>query len=311
MRVFVTGGSGLVGSRLIRALSKRRDEVVLLTRRPEAVQPTLGSSCLIVAGDPTQTGPWMEAVDNCDAVVNLTGENLFTQRWNDAFKQRLRSSRVLSTHNVVQALARKPRTAAGAPRVLVNASAIGYYGPHGDEELTEDSPAGEDFLARLCVDWEQAARKAEEQGIRVAIVRIGVVLDQSGGALAKLLTPFKMGAGGPVASGKQWLSWIHHEDLVGILMLALSNAGARGPLNGTAPQPVTNRDFAKALGRALSKPSFMPTPGFALKMMLGEVADLLTTGQRVLPRRAQALGYTFRFPDIDTALQDMLHGTPA
>jgi uncharacterized protein (TIGR01777 family) len=311
MRVFVTGGSGLVGSRLIRALSKRRDEVVLLTRRPEAVQPTLGSSCVIVAGDPTQTGPWMDAVDNCDAVVNLTGENLFNERWGDAFKQRLRASRVLSTHNIVQALARKPRTASGVPRVLVNGSAIGYYGPRGDEELTEDSPPGNDFLARLCVDWEQPALAAEKQGIRVAVVRTGVVLDKAGGALAKMLTPFKMGAGGPVASGKQWVSWIHHEDLVGILRLALDNAGARGPLNGTAPQPVTNRDFATALGRALSKPSFMPTPAFALKMMLGEVADVLTTGQRVVPRKAQALGYAFRFPELDAALQDVLHGTTA
>jgi uncharacterized protein (TIGR01777 family) len=307
MRVFVTGGSGVVGSRLIRTLNRRGNDVVLLTRRPEVVQPALGSVCLIVAGDPTQTGPWMEAVDNCDAVVNLTGENLFSQRWNDAFKQRLRASRVLSTHNVVLALARKPRTAGGTPRVLVNASAIGYYGPRGDEELTEESPAGSDFLARMCVDWEQAARAAEAHGIRTAIVRIGVVLDRTGVALSNILPVFKMGAGGPVGSGKQWMSWVHPQDLVNILLLALDNPGARGPINGTAPQPVTNKEFAKALGAALSKPSFMPAPAFALKLRFGEVADVLTTGQRVLPRKAQALGYTFLFPEIHGALQDALH----
>jgi uncharacterized protein (TIGR01777 family) len=311
MRVFVAGGSGMVGSRLVRALAKRPDEVVLLTRRPEVVRQSLGSACQVVAGDPTQAGPWMEAVEGCDAVVNLTGENVFNRRWSAAFKQLLRDSRIRSTENVVEALARRPRTAAGTPKVLVNASAIGYYGPHGDEELTEDSPPGDDFLARLCVDWEQAARRAEGQGVRVAIVRVGVVLGRDAGPVAKLLLPFKMGTGGPVGSGRQWLSWIHHADIVGILLLALDNAAARGPVNGTAPQPVTNRDFGKAFGRALHRPAFLPTPGFALRLMLGEVAELLTAGQRVLPRRAQALGYTFQFPDIDSALRDVLEEAAA
>jgi uncharacterized protein (TIGR01777 family) len=308
MRIFVAGGSGLVGTRLIRALSQRGDEVVLLTRRPEAVQETFGPSAQVVSGDPTQPGPWMESVDGCDAVVNLAGENLFARRWNEAFKQLLHDSRVRSTETIVQALARQPRTAAGAAKVLVNASAIGYYGPHGDEELTEESPAGDDFLARLCVDWEQAARKAEGHGVRVVLSRTGVVLDPEGGPLAMLLPIFKMGLGGPVASGNQWMSWIHYQDLVGIILLALDKVGAAGPINGTAPQPVTNRDFARALGGALGRPAFLPTPGFALQVRFGEVAEVLTTGQRVLPQRALALGYTFRFPDLPAALDNLLHG---
>ncbi|HJT79139.1 MAG TPA: NAD-dependent epimerase/dehydratase family protein, partial [Gemmataceae bacterium] len=206
MRVFVTGGSGLIGTRLIRALHQRGDGVVLLTRRPDAVRPVLGPLCTLVAGDPMKPGPWTEAVDDCDAVVNLAGENIFARRWNAEFKQALMDSRVRTTENVVQALARRPHTTAGAPKVLVNASAVGYYGPHGDEELTEDSPPGDDFLARICVAWEAAALEAEADGVRVSLVRIGVVLAKEGGPLAKLLTPFRLGGGGPVGSGKQWMS---------------------------------------------------------------------------------------------------------
>jgi uncharacterized protein (TIGR01777 family) len=307
MRVFVAGGSGMVGSRLVRALHERGDQVVLLTRRPEAVRESLGPACTVAAGDPVQPGPWADAVGDCDAVVNLTGESLFNRRWNDAFKTLLRDSRILSTQHVVQALARQPRTPAGAPKVLVNASATGYYGPHGDEELTEESPPGDDFLARLCVDWERAARAAEPHGIRVAVVRIGVVLSKDAVPIRKLLTPFKLGVGGPVGSGRQWFSWVHHADIVGILLLALDNPSPSGPVNGTAPQPVTNRDFARALGRALHRPAFLPTPGFALKLGLGEVAEVLTAGQRVLPAKALALGYKFKFPDIEAALADVLH----
>ena len=206
----------------------------------------------------------------------------------------------------MQALARNPKTAAGAPKVLVNASATGYYGPRGDEELTEESPPGHDFMAQLCIDWEAAGREAEALGVRVAMVRIGIVLSKDGGALAALLTPFKMGGGGPVASGKQWMGWIHMEDIIGLFLLALENSSAVGPLNGTAPNPVTNKEFGKALGRALHRPAFVWTPGFALKLLLGEVADVVINGQRVLPARALALGYTFQFPTLDDALQNAL-----
>lgn len=307
MRIFVTGGTGLVGTRLLRRLRERQDQVVLLTRRPDAARARFGADCTIVEGDPMQPGAWVDAVADCDGVIHLAGENVFARRWNDEFKALLRDSRVKSTANVVEAIARKPDAPRGGRKVLVNASAIGYYGPHGDEEVTEDSPPGDDFLARLCVEWEVAARKAEPLGVRVAMVRVGVVLDKEGGALKQMLGPFKWGLGGPVGFfGTQYVSWIHHDDMAGVLLLALDNAGAAGPLNGTAPQPVTTKQFGKALGRALSRPAFMPIPGFALRLRFGEVAHILTTGQRVLPERALGLGYPFKFPTIDAALADIL-----
>jgi uncharacterized protein (TIGR01777 family) len=306
MRVFVMGGTGLVGTRLLRQLRQRQDDIVLLTRRPDVGREKLGGAGSVVEGDPTTAGPWTERLADCDGVINLVGEGVFSHRWNEEFKKLLYDSRVKSTDHVSQVLAKQPRTAAGAAKVLVNASAIGYYGPHGDEELTEDSLPGDDLLARMCVDWEKAARAAEPAGVRVAVIRIGVVLDPEGGALKQMLRPFKMFMGGPVGSGRQWVSWIHHADLVGLLLLALDNPEAKGPINGTAPNPVTNKGFAQALGRALGRPSFFPTPRFMLRLALGEVAGLVTTGQRVLPRMAQKLGYTFQFPEIDAALRGAL-----
>lgn len=306
MRVFITGGTGLVGTPLVQRLRERHDEVVVLTRRPVFARERFGNACAIVEGDPTQPGPWMTAVNDCDAVINLAGENIFHHRWNEEFKTLLRDSRLKSTSHVVQALAHNPRTASGAPKVLVNASAIGFYGPHGDEKITEESPPGDDFLARLCVDWEQAARTAEVSGVRVVTMRTGLVLDRNGGALPQLLTPFKMFVGGPFGSGSQWVSWIHHDDLTGLYLLALDNTQANGPINGTSPNPVINREFTQTLGRALHRPSFIRTPEFALRLMLGEVADVICSGQRVLPRKAEPLGYSFRFPQIDSALMDVL-----
>jgi uncharacterized protein (TIGR01777 family) len=305
MRVFVTGGTGLVGSRLVKRLASRGDEVLVLTRRPAVARDLFGPAVTAVEGDPVRPGDWMDEVASCDGVLSLVGENIFSRRWNAAFKQLLVDSRVKSTQNLVQAVSGTPRRADGSPKVLVSASAIGIYGPHGDESLNENSPPGSDFLASLCVEWEKVAQAVEASGVRRVSVRVGVVLDKEGGALAKLLTPFKLGAGGPVGSGKQWMSWIHHEDLGSLFLLALDNPGASGPLNGTAPNPVTNRDFSKALGRALHRPSFMPTPGFGLRLLLGEVADVITTGQRVQPERALALGMRFRFPTLDQALADV------
>jgi uncharacterized protein (TIGR01777 family) len=306
MRVLVAGGTGLIGSRLVRSLRERQDTVLVLTRRAEAARAALGPACTVVEGDPTRPGPWAGAVDDCDAVVNLTGEDLFKERWSSAFKKVLHDSRVQSTANLVQALARKPRTDAGLPRVLVNASAVGYYGARGDEELTEESPPGADFLARLCVDWEQAALAAEAQGVRAVAVRTGVVLAREGGALQRLLGPFQMGMGGPIGSGRQWVSWVHPADLLGILRLALDDAAVRGQVNATAPNPVTNRAFAEAVGRALHCPAGLAAPEFAVRMMLGEVADVVLSGQRVVPRKVSALGYSFQFPTLDAALADVL-----
>jgi uncharacterized protein (TIGR01777 family) len=306
MRVFITGATGLVGTRLVQRLRQRNDEVVILTRRAAFARERFDSACTVVEGDPVQSGPWMDSIGDSDAVVHLAGENVFGRRWNADFKTLLHDSRVKSTENVVKALSQSPHTSAGVAKVLVNASAIGYYGAHGDEELTEDSPPGNDALACVCIAWENAARAVERSGVRLAIIRIGVVLDREGGALKKMLTPFKMFVGGPVGSGKQYVSWIHHEDLVGLFLLALDRIEIRGPMNGTAPNPVTNKEFSKALGRALHRPSFMRTPRFMLRVMLGEVAGLITTGQRVVPRKALEAGYSFKFPDIDGALQDVL-----
>ncbi len=306
MRVFVTGGTGLIGSRLIRRLRERQDSVVLLSRRPAVARERLGANDKVVEGDPTQPGAWMDALGDCDGVIHLAGENIFGRRWSEDFKALLVESRLKSTELMVQALAKSPRTPRGSSKVLVNASAIGYYGPRGDEELSEEGSAGNDLLAHTCVEWEKAAHKAEESGVRVAMVRVGVVLDKEGGALAQMIRPFKLFAGGPVGSGKQWMSWIHHADLVGVFLLALDDPSATGPIDGTAPNPVTNKDFAKALGRALHRPSFLPTPTWALRMMLGEVTDVIATGQRVLPRKALALGYQFKFPTLDAALADIL-----
>ena len=306
MRIFVTGGTGLIGRRLLRRLMERGDQLVILTRRFAHARQRFGPDVTLIEGDPMRSGDWMDAIADCDAVIHLAGENIFSRRWNTAFKTLLHDSRIYSTQFVVEALRRRPRRADGQPKTLVNASAIGYYGSHGDEELTEDSPPGTDFLAKLCVEWENAARAAESAGIRVALVRVGVVLDKEGGALAKLLTPFKLGAGGPLASGRQWMSWIHHADLVRLFLLALDNPDATGPLNGTAPNPVTNRDFGKALGHVLHRPSFVWTPGLALRVLVGEAATLVETGQRVLPKRALGLGYSFQYSTLEAALAQIL-----
>jgi uncharacterized protein (TIGR01777 family) len=305
MRVFVTGGTGLIGLRLVHKLIGRGDQVVVLTRRYAAARQMLGPECNLSEGDPTQPGEWMSTLADCDAVVNLVGENIFARRWRSKFKDLLFTSRVTSTQNVVQAMSQKSAHTGSRPKVLVNASAIGYYGVHGDEELSEGSPPDADFMANICVEWEKVARAAESFGTRCVVVRIGVVLDRQGGALAKMLTPFKLFVGGPVGNGRQWMSWIHHEDMTGLLLLALDRNDATGPLNATAPNPVTNRDFSKALGRALHRPAFLPTPRFALRFGLGEVANVITTGQRVLPKRALGLGYQFQYPTIEAALQQL------
>lgn len=306
MRVFVTGGTGLIGSALVKRLTERGDQVALLTRRPEHARPTANPQTTIVAGDPMQAGPWMDTVGTCDSVVNLAGENIFNRRWRAAFKQFMRDSRILTTQNVVAALAKNSRRGDGTPKTLINGSAIGFYGPHGDEELTEDAGLGDDFLAKLCIEWENAAKAAEQHGVRVVLLRTGVVLSKEGGALTNMLTPFKMFVGGPVGSGRQYMSWIHIEDQVGMILFALDHADIAGPLNATAPMPVTNKEFSKALGRVLHRPSFMKTPGFVLRVALGEAANVVTKGQRVLPKKALQAGYPFKFTKAETALREIL-----
>jgi uncharacterized protein len=307
MRVFLMGGTGLIGGRLIQRLQERHDEIVLLTRRPDVAHAKWAEACTIVEGNPMEAGAWMKAVDPCDAVVNLVGEGIFTRRWNAEFMRLLVDSRVKSTENVVKALAANPRGASGAAKVLANASAIGYYGPHRDEDLTEDSPAGHDFLAEICVAWEIAAKGAETLGVRTTRVRIGLVLDSAGGPLQQIKLPFKLFVGGPVGlTGSHYCSWIHSADIVGLFLLALDDPKCHGALNGSAPHPVTNKHFSKALGRAMHRPSFIPTPKLALRVMLGKVASVVTTGQRVLPKKALELGYRFTFADVDAALINLI-----
>jgi uncharacterized protein (TIGR01777 family) len=312
MRVFITGGTGLVGTHLVKKLRERGDQIVVLSRRPEAAAQ-LGGDITVVTGDPMLLGPWMDSVIGCDAVVNLAGEGIFNRRWSQEFKDLIYASRIKSTDNIVTALGKSKPDGQGtegeppAPqRTLINASAVGYYGPHGDEELTEASLAGNDFLAKVCLDWEKAAQAASVHGVRVVCLRTGIVLANTGGPLAKMLTPFKLFVGGPIAGGRQYMSWIHIEDEVGLILFALDRSEINGPLNAAAPHPVTNREFSKALGRVLGRPSFLPTPGFALRITLGQVAEIITTGQRVLPKKAQETGYSFKFTDIEPALRDLL-----
>ena len=291
MRVAVSGATGLIGSKLVDALRSRGDEVTILSR-----DPVRGEQW-----DPVAEPAPAAALSACDAVIHLAGEPV-AQRWTDASKERIRASRVEGTRNLVAGL----READPRPRVLVCASAVGYYGPRGDEEIDESAAPGQDFLAAVTAAWEAAAQQATELGMRVVTVRTGVVLDKSGGALAKMLPPFKLGAGGPVAGGKQWMPWIHVDDLVGMYLAALDGDDWSGPVNASAPTPATNRDFSKALGRALHRPAFAPVPGFALRLLYGDMAEIVTTGQRAVPKRALELGYAFQHADLDEALRSAL-----
>lgn len=301
MRVIVTGATGFIGTALCRALTDAGHEVIALTRSASASQK-LGDRVQCVTWGGQSGGEWEKTLNGADAVVNLAGESI-AAKWNAEKKEKIRSSRVEATKALVRAMDK----ASQRPKVLISGSAVGYYGPRGDEELTEDSSPGNDFLAGVCQAWEAAAMEAEPLGVRVVRLRIGVVLGEGGGALSKMLTPFKMGVGGPTGSGQQWMSWVHRDDVVGLIPLALEREDAQGALNATAPNPVRNCEFAQTLGKLLHRPAFLPTPAFALRLMFGEMADaLLLAGQRVLPAAAQRLGYQFKYPDLMSALKAVL-----
>jgi uncharacterized protein (TIGR01777 family) len=293
VKVTVTGASGLVGSRLVDALRERGDEVTVLSRSAEDA----------VLWDPVARPAPGAGLKGRDAVVHLAGEEV-AQRWNAEAKRRIRESRELGTRNLVAGL--RALDDADRPHVLVSASASGYYGPHGDEKITESAPPGDDFLAQTCVAWEREAREAEALGVRVVRIRTGIVLDANGGALAKMLPPFRLGVGGPVAGGRQWMPWIHRDDEVGLLLAALDGKGWSGPVNACAPNPVTNRQLSKALGRALHRPAVAPVPALAIRALYGEMASVVTTGVRMVPARATELGYAFAHPELDEALADTL-----
>jgi uncharacterized protein len=299
MRVTLTGATGLIGRKLVAALRARGDDVAVLSRSPERAERSLGVGAF--AWDPAAGAAPAEALGGRDAVVHLAGEPV-AQRWSAEVKQAIRDSRVTGTRNLVAGL----RAADPRPGVLVSSSAVGVYGPRGDEVVVEGTPPGDDFLASVTVAWEREAEAAAALGMRVVRIRTGVVLDQSGGALATMLPPFKLGLGGPVAGGGQYLPWIHVDDLVALYLRALDDVSWSGAYNGTAPEPVTNREFSKALGRALHRPAVAPVPALALRLRFGEMADIVIAGQRAVPERALAAGFEFRHADLDGALADAL-----
>jgi uncharacterized protein len=301
MRIAVTGATGMIGTALVRALVGRGDEVTALSRNAERAGAALDVPAATWA-DPKAEQPPLDALRGRDAVVHLLGE-VIAQRWSDDAKREIRDSRVLSTRHLVDALRELPPEE--RPRVLVSGSGAGWYGHRGDERLDESTrEPGDDFLAQLSVDWEAEARRAEELGVRVVLNRTGIVLSDSGGALAKMLPFFKAGVGGPVAGGRQYMPWVHVDDVVGATIFALENEEARGPVNVTAPEPVTNRELSKTLGRVLRRPAIAPVPALALKVLYGEMAEIVTTGQRAVPARLTELGYAFRQPELEAALRD-------
>jgi len=301
VKVTVTGATGTLGRTVLAALQDRGDEVTALSRDAAAAREKLGQGVRALEWKaPKSELPPAAALSGQDAVVHLLGEPV-AQRWSDDAKSEIRDSRVLATRNLVAAL--RELDEAARPGVLVSQSGTGWYGPRGDERVTEGEPAGADFLARVCVEWEAEARTAAELGPRVALTRTGVVLSEDGGALEKMLPAFKLGVGGPVAGGDQYVSWIHADDIVGALLFCLDNEAASGPLNLTAPEPVTNKELSKALGSVLHRPSAAPVPGLAIKALYGEMASIVTTGVRAVPARLQELGYEFRQPDLEPALR--------
>jgi uncharacterized protein (TIGR01777 family) len=303
MRIFVTGATGLVGRRLVADRLERGDEIVALSRNGDRARQALAPSrAEIVEGDPAAGGAWQRRVGNCDAVIHLAGAGIGDRRWSAAYKRLLVDSRVEGTRQVVAAI----EAAASRPPVLVCASAVGYYGA-GDEPVDETAGPGDDFLARLVVAWEEAAQSAGAAGARVVTTRLGVVLDDRGGALAKMVPLFRWMLGGPLGSGRQSMSWVHWRDVAGLVDLALRDDRLTGPINVVAPEVVTNRAFARALGHALGRPAVLPTPRLALRLAVGELAEYMTMSQNVRPARARERGYTFAFPELEPALADLVH----
>ncbi|MBW1741808.1 MAG: TIGR01777 family oxidoreductase [Deltaproteobacteria bacterium] len=301
MKVLITGGLGFVGTQLSIRLTERGHQVTVVDRSPEPHEHTPGEISY-VSGDTTVQGAWQQEVVTQDAVINLAGASIFS-RWNRETKKLMYDSRVLTTRNIVEAMPGKERA------VLCSTSAVGYYGFRGDEEIAEDGTPGDDFLASLCVDWETEALKAADKGIRVAITRFGIVLGKTGGALGQMIPAFKKFVGGPLGSGNQWFSWIHMEDLLNAVLFVFENQEVSGPVNFCSPNPVQNRDLAKALGKVLSRPSFITTPGFMLKLVMGEFGSVLLEGQRVIPAKLLRHGFGFRYPEVMSALEEAVGKT--
>jgi len=305
MKIVIAGGSGFLGSPLAEMYAEDGHDVRVLTRSlapgetrhdPGTGVPGISRVGWTVDGN---SGPWASVVEAADAVINLSGESLAAKRWSTETKKRLRDSRLLATRSLAVAI----KAAAVPPAVFISGSAVGYYGPSDNRPLTESDAAGSDFLATICAEWEAEARLAQRDNMRIVLLRTGIALERSGGALPQMMRPFKFFIGGPIGSGRQYVSWIHRLDWIEIVRWIVQTPGVSGPVNATAPHPVTNRELSRALGRAMRRPSLLPAPGFAVRLAVGEFAESVLTGQRVVPARAQKDGYHFRYPEIDQAFR--------
>jgi len=301
MQIVVAGGTGFIGRPLCASLCREGHQVILLTRRIER-QRYHDSTITAVEWNGRDAGAWEKYLEDADAVINLAGAPIADERWNDARNQILKESRVLTTRLLIEALSR----CSSKPQTLINASGIGYYGACDDRALDEGASRGQGFLADLCLAWEAEALRAAVLGVRVVMLRTGMVLEQDGGALPKMLLPFRFFAGGPIMPGTQWVSWIHRRDHIGLIKWALTSPSISGPVNAVAPEAVTMNRFCDALGQALHRPSWLPVPGFALHLALGELGTLMTTGQRVVPAKALSHGYIFQYPKLEPALRAIL-----
>jgi uncharacterized protein (TIGR01777 family) len=301
MQVIITGGTGLIGRALASSLTADNHEVIVLSRSPQKAK-NVPAAAEVVQWDGRTAKEWGHWVDGADAIVNLAGESIGAGRWTAVRKQRIHDSRINAGKAVVEAI----EAAENKPGVLIQSSAVGYYGPRNDTEVSEDTPPGHDFLAKLCVAWEASTAPVETMGVRRVIIRTGLVLSLDGGAFPRMLLPFKLFAGGPLGGGQQGFSWIHIADAVAGIRFLIDKPAASGPFNLTAPMPLTNAEFGRVLGRVLHRPAIMPTPSFALRLAFGEMSTVLLTGQQAVPYRLQDLGFTLKFPKAESALRDLL-----
>jgi uncharacterized protein (TIGR01777 family) len=301
MKIAIVGATGFVGSRLVEQLQAQGDEVLILTRNPGKATSRFPQA-QVIGYNPLTSGAWQKSISGCDAVVNLAGEPIAEKRWTPAQKKIILESRQLGTQKIVEAISQ----ADVKPKVLINASAIGYYGTSETAKYNETSPAGTDFLAEVCTAWETAAQAVKTSGTRLVILRLGIVLGENGGALGKMLTPFSAFVGGPIGSGKQWFSWIHRDDVVKLIVSAIINSKIEGVYNATAPNPVTMQDFSQTLGAVMNRPSWLPVPDFALEAMLGEGAIVVLQGQQVVPTQTLAEGFKFQYSTLQPALAAIL-----
>ena len=301
-RIVITGATGLIGSHITKKLIERKDEVIVFSRSPEKAEKKLPNAHDYVEWSYDEIGEWKKSIDGADVVIHLAGENVMAERWNEEHKQRVLKSREIGTRNIVEAI----KESSNKPEVLICASAIGIYDDSPEAEYDEDGKHGDDFLTEVTEKWEAEAEKVEDAGVRRVSIRTGIVLDKNEGALAQMLTPFKFFVGGPIGSGKQWMSWIHIDDIANLYLFAIDNKDVQGVLNGTAPNPVRMNEFAKTLGKVMNRPSFFNVPKFVLKIVLGEGAGSVLRGSKIIPAKTKEAGFSFKFSELDNALREVL-----